>query len=169
MPGGIIRWFAVISSLTESLSCQTFTQFNQENTWLAVSFQQIFCPTNCYFLFYLSNLIICDKVCTFMRDKEETMLGKFWLISCIDCRGSEAWTILWAVWCPKSVQGEKIIIIIAVYEINKRKTINCKYPSVPKHQEYLTLLMTIDNLWKPLSQTLVQVCVPASGQTKMHL
>lgn len=39
---------------------------------------------------------------TFMRDKEETTLGKFWLISCIVCRGSEAWTILCAVWCPKS-------------------------------------------------------------------
>jgi hypothetical protein len=27
---------------------------------------------------------------------------------------------------------EKVIIIIALYETNKRKTINCKYPSCPK-------------------------------------
>lgn len=43
-----------------------------------------------------------------MRDNKETMLGKFWLISCIDCNGSEACTILCAVWCPKSAKKKAI-------------------------------------------------------------
>jgi hypothetical protein len=67
-----------------------------------------------------------------MRDKEETMLGKFWLISCIDCRGSEAWTILWAVWCPKSVgthpKKKGAIIAIEGYESWKKKNNKLQIP-----------------------------------------
>lgn len=101
LPGGTMRWFAIISSLIEALSCKKKKwQITGIYNCMKFSFRHINRIENhSKWDKELSNM---SSIYTFMRDKVETTVGKFWLISCIDCKGSDAWTILCAVWCPKS-------------------------------------------------------------------
>lgn len=111
-PGGSIRWLAIISSFMESFSCKKLITQHQltERHHVFKEWQShaVTCRSQLinHYYYLTSEVCITSKknYNTFMRDSEETTLGKFWLISCIDCKGSEACTIRCAVWCPKSVQ-----------------------------------------------------------------
>ena len=55
---------------------------------------------------------------------------------------------------------------IAVYYYEHKNSLLIWNLLVPKHQVYQIQLMIIDNLWKPLSLMLAQVCDPANRERK---